>query len=107
MTLCEISFHADVPYTTLCWRIRNGWTVEEAVSGKRVHQSVIEYTNASNQEYISQMRYTTAEAFDLYKRWCDKEGFDAISNQADFTKQMQNLGWGIKRSNGKRYLKWE
>ena len=96
MTLCEVSFHADVPYTTLCWRIRNGWTLEEAVSGKYVPPSIREYMEASDPEYMTQMRYTTAEVFKQYLRWCDKNRVTPIEDIKTFSKQMRNWGWTIK-----------
>ena len=102
MTLCELSFQADIPYSTLSWRIRNGWTLGEAISGKRIHPTIAEYMNASDAEYIAHMRYTTAEVFQLYAEWCDKNCMNPITDIKSFSKQMKNWGWEIRSSNGKR-----
>ena len=106
-TLCEISFEADVPYSTLCWRIKNGWNIDEAVTGNYIDESVRAYNRASNQEYISEVRYTTKELYDLYVKWCEKEGFTPLPTLNKFSKSMKNYGWHIFSSNGNRYFRWE
>lgn len=106
-TLCEISFEADVPYSTLCRRVKAGWSIDEAVSGKHIDKSVREYNAASDLEYISELRYTTKELYDLYVKWCEKEGLTPLPTLNSFSKSMRNYGWDIFSSNGNRYFRWE
>lgn len=100
-----LSEYTGVPYTTLAWRLRQGWSAWEAVKGVRVHDTVNEFMKASDAEYIDDMEYTTRQLFEIYARWCEKEGLDAIVDLKYFTVQMQNWGWSVVRQKNRRVFK--
>ena len=105
ITLCELSFLYDIPYTTVCWRARHGWSVEEIISGKHVDTSVDEYCRASDLNYISEMGYTTQELFALYKKWCHKEMLEPLDDLKTFTKQIGYCGLKSVREGADRVFR--
>lgn len=72
--LSELAEYSGIKYTTLCNRLRRGYTVEDAVhSDARVPDSVKEFMLASHPPDWDGMN--NEELYKIYFNWCMKNGF--------------------------------
>lgn len=87
-TIQELSNKYGIKYTTLVERLKRGYTVEEAIAGERMPESVKQFVDNS---YPPDWNGLLNE--DLYKRyveWCDKHDFERES-QVHFSRCLKKL----------------
>lgn len=74
----ELSDLSGVNYTTICERLKRGYTVEEALSdGYKIPESVEEFFHASHPPDWDRM--TTDHLFDIYATWCRRHDYEVES----------------------------
>lgn len=70
----ELSELSGVKYSTLCERLKNGYSVEEAVAlDTRIPDSILEFDSAS--DYKDWDGMINEELYGDYRQWCSNNDF--------------------------------
>lgn len=85
---------SGVKYTTLCERLKRGYSAEEAIAfHPRIPPSVIEFDDASDYEDWDGM--TSEELYKIYRQWCIKHEYAPESN-VHFTRSIKQVHPNIR-----------
>lgn len=90
----ELSELSGVKYSTLCERLKNGYSVEEAIAlDTRIPDSILEFDSAS--DYKDWDGMINEELYGDYRQWCSNNDFFPESH-IHFTKCIKRIHPNIR-----------
>ena len=92
-TINSLSEMSDIPPQTIRARLRQGYSVEEAISLIPTHESVKEFCGAS--WYQDWVGTSISDLYKIYWKWCIQQGYSPITKQG-FSRQVFSIYPNLK-----------
>lgn len=87
-TIKDLSEKSGVTEANIRYRLAQGYTIEEAVKEKPIHESVKEFGN--NSYWRDWLGVTVNDVYEIYWKWCLVHDFTPL-NKINFGRQIQQL----------------